>query len=388
MHTLRHLFVTVDYPPQHGGVGRYLANVAGHLPHGTVTVLTPPCFNAGDSEGTGTVAVIRQQLVSARIWPRWIPMIVTICRIVRRESIGLLHAGQALPVGAAVWVASRISGVPYIVYTYGMDLMLPRSSVTKRWLVRRVLRGAQRVIAITEYTKGLVEWYDIPHEKILVLRPACAIDTNVPGDEASAYSRSLGLEGKQFVLSVGRLMTRKGFDTLIAALEVAKERLPNLNVVIVGDGPDRQRLASLIARYGLEKHIHLLGSVSDRQLKMLYQLCTAFAMVAREEENGADVEGFGMVYVEANAFGKPVIAGRTGGVTEAVVDGITGLLVEPRNVAQTAQAITKLCSDPNFAHRLGEAGRQRVERDFTWKETMRAYHAWLESFERTNGRLQ
>lgn len=315
-------------------------------------------------------------------------MISKIRRIVRQESIDLLHAGQVLPVGAAAWVATRFSRTPYIVYTYGMDLLLPRSSVLKRWLVRRILHGAQRVVTITAYTKGLVEWYGIPAEKILVLRPACAIDANVRGDEAAAYTATLGLDGKQFVLSVGRLVARKGFDTLIIALAAMKEQIPNLHVVIVGDGPDRQRLHVLVEQHNLSSRIHFLGSIADRQLAMLYHQCTMFAMVSREEENGKDVEGFGMVYLEANAFDKPVIAGRTGGVAEAVVDGVTGLIVEPGNVAQIAQAIITLCSDPALAHKFGEAGRQRVERDFTWEATMRTYRAWMQTFEHSQEKQQ
>lgn len=379
---LRHLFLTLEYPPAKGGVGRYTAGVAEHLPRGTVTVLAPPHHGDAECDRASPVAVLRRPLLFARMWPQWLPLIHTVQRMVRRGDIDIVHVGHVLPIGTAVWIALWRNKVPYLVYTHGMDLLLPRTSPVKRWLVRRILRSAVRVVTNTRFTKGLAEWYGVPQDRIIVLPPACSIRTDVDESEAAQYGAVLGLEGKQIVLSVGRLVTRKGFDTLVAALGVIRERLPNLHVVIVGDGPDRIRLASLIEQNTLQNRVHLLGTVTDGQLQSLYRLCDAFAMVSRAEGSGSDVEGFGMVYTEANAFGKPVIAGRTGGVEEAVVDGVTGLVVDPHSVEQTAQAMAALCSDQAFAQKLGEAGRLRAEQEFTWEATMKPFLAWLASFER------
>jgi len=179
------------------------------------------------------------------------------------------------------------------------------------------------------------------------------------------------LQGKQVIMTVGRLDERKGHDMVIRAVRLLVERFPQLVYMIVGKGREEQRLKGLAEDLSIGERIIFTGFVTDEALPDYYRLCDVFVLPNRETEDNkqmrGDYEGFGVVFLEASACGKPVIAGKSGGSGEAVVDGVTGLLVDPKSESEIANAIERILSDNEFAGRLGMDGRRRAEKEFDWK---------------------
>ena len=203
--------------------------------------------------------------------------------------------------------------------------------------------------------------------KIIVVHPG----PNLLAEEVSKFKiketiQAYNLKDKKILLTVGRLVERKGQDTVISALPEIIKKVPDLKYLIVGTGPYQKTLARLVDQNQLGNYVKFINPSSENDLAALYQLCDVFIMPSRQLPSG-DVEGFGIVYLEANSFGKPVIGGRSGGVPEAVIDGQTGILVDPTNIDQIAQQTIRLLTNQALAQRLGLQGLERVAEEFDWQ---------------------
>jgi phosphatidylinositol alpha-1,6-mannosyltransferase len=232
-------------------------------------------------------------------------------------------------------------------------------------LFNALLRAAQVVFAISQGTANTAVDLGVTPERIRVIHPAVNPALATSKTPPKTVRQRHGLQGKKCILTVGRLVERKGFDTVIRALPAILEVVPEAHYLIVGRGPVESGLKHLAADLGLEQHITFVGYVPDNELAAYYQTSDLFVMISREIPGKGDVEGFGIVYLEANLLGKPVVAGRSGGVADAVMDEETGLLVNPCDLGEVSAAVTRLLSDPALAHRMGETGRARVLSDFT-----------------------
>jgi len=173
------------------------------------------------------------------------------------------------------------------------------------------------------------------------------------------------LKQKKVLLTLGRIVERKGVDKVIECLPLVIKKIPNVVYIVVGDGPYRVTIEKMVCNLNLEGHVLFAGYVSDEDKPSYYSACDIFVMPNRELCNG-NVEGFGIVFLEANSYGQPVIGGRSGGTIDAIEDGKSGLLVDPMNKNEIASAIVRLLEDENFAKRLGKMGRERVEKEFGW----------------------
>ena len=180
------------------------------------------------------------------------------------------------------------------------------------------------------------------------------------------------MAGKKILLSVGNLVRRKGHDMVLKSLPQLIKEIPNLLYLIVGKGPEKGRLVGLIKSLNLEAFVKMEGNVPNSKLALYYKCADLFIMPSRELKNKynetIDVEGFGLVFIEANMFGIPVIGGRSGGIPEAIADGISGLLVDPHDEYDIAKAVKKLLSDEKYSRQLGENGRQRAINNFKISE--------------------
>lgn len=337
------LLVTTDYPPRQGGVARYYSSLVRHLPSGTVDVLVPE---------------------PGRLWPRWLPWLAQVRRSAAKAD--LVWVGQVLPVGTAVWILRTLGGRPYVVSTHGMDVLLPLRSAWKRWLAARIIKSAAGITANSNFTaEKISESYGIARANIAVVYPA-------PG-ELPVVARTEAPEPT--ILAVGRLVRRKGFDLLIRAMEGVWQLVPDARLQIIGGGPERTSLQDLAASSSRPSQIQLLGDVGDGELSAAYSHAWVFALPARAE--GADVEGFGIVCVEAAARGVPVVATRAGGIPEAVSDGQTGLLVVPGNAEPLSRALVTILTDAQLRGEMAEASPEWASR-FTWDESARALRGLLE----------
>lgn len=340
--------VTLDYPPEWGGVARYLGNIV-EASHGAIDVFVPETHRA---MGPGHVELVR--LVRTK-WPRWWPM-APFMRALRRRGYGSLFVSQALPAGTAAWLSRLTGGLPYGVLIHGLDLRLARRSRRKSWLLRRVLRGAKAVFANSQVVADELTSFDRRLRPIL-LTPGVE-DMSFPERETARRSLSVG-EGAFQLLTVTRLVPRKGIDRLLEAMQLLP---PDVRLTVIGDGQDRERLEQLAAP--LHERVRFIHDADDALKNAWYAAADAFVMPVRDD--GEDIEGFGIVFLEAAAAGLPSVAGRSGGAIEAVLDRETGLLVDPADPQDLAAAIQRLRADPKLRSRLGQAGRARVLRDFRW----------------------
>jgi phosphatidylinositol alpha-1,6-mannosyltransferase len=271
----------------------------------------------------------------------------------------VIVCGHVLTAPAALLVR-RVFGIPYVVFVYAYEIRRPR----QQHIVRRVLRGADMVIACSHFTEAAVLRHGVAPHRVRLLYPG--VDLARFGSAPTGTGERADT-GTRTILSVGRLTEPyKGHDTVIRALPLIKARCASVRYIIVGDGPLREYLAALARSVGAEDAVVFAGEVPDEQLAGFYRACDVLVQLSRESVAGGGVEGFGIVCLEAAASGKPVVAGRSGGLVDAVVDGETGILVDPLDAGATADAILALLQDRALARRLGDAGRRRVRERFTW----------------------
>ncbi len=350
--------ITLDYPPERGGVARYLGGLV-EASDGAFDVFVNETHQAS---GPGHVQPVKL-IVSG--WPSWRPMVGFI-RGLRRKGYGLVLVSHVLPVGVAAMVARWLGGLPYAVICHGLDLRLARISRRKRLLARLALGSAQVVLVNSEATAREVRLV-APSVKPRVLTPAITPGT-YPSRSEARQKLDVPSDAK-LVVSVCRFVSRKGLDHLIEAVG----KLSDVQLVLVGNGHERDRLSALAQPYG--ERIRFVSHASDAERDTWLAAADVFALPARDE--GDDVEGFGIVFLEAAAAGLPCVAGKSGGVGEAIVDGETGLLVDPTDVGSIRAAIQKLLNDPALRERMGQAGRERVLKDFRWDDRWKELQSWL-----------
>jgi len=363
------LLITLDFPPVRGGVAAYWAGLGSGLSADEFAVLTLPAFGSETFDKEQSYYISRKKLLARYIWPHWLPLFWQVWKTLKKTGAEKILVGQILPIGTVAYIFKKLFGMSYIVSLHGLDFQLTKQSARKRRLANLILQSAESIVVNSEATKKLVLAEKADWEKKITVVYPCPKICPEPCDELMAESlrEKYALQGKKVILSVGRLVERKGFDQVIRASAEVKKSLPEAKTIILGSGPDRERLTALIAELGLENDVLLLAPESDRQIAGFYSLCSLFAMPSRELPNG-DVEGFGIVFLEANAFGRPVIGGRSGGVAEAVAEGVSGLLVDPLSVQELTDTILMLLKDEGLAGRLGENGRKRVLERFGWGE--------------------
>lgn len=371
------LLLTLDYPPRRGGVASYLENLVGCFPAGGTVVVAPEEGDTHDYDVHAPFPIFRRRLLSRVLRPRWLPSVLWADWVIRQERPRHVLVSHLLPMGEIALLMRRRHGTPFSVIVHGFDVALAMTgSSFKRARARRVLHEAEMVIANSEYTARLLKGLEVPEEKVMIVRPSphFPLTTTVPAETTAAWRAALGWQKRFVLLSVCRLVPRKGVNDVIRALaEFKPGERPAL--AVASDGPERAALEKLAAELGVAADVRFLGDLPHDELQTAFAACDAFVMVPKSL--GADVEGFGIVYLEAALFGKPSIGSRSGGVPEAVRHEETGLLVPPSDVPAIAAAIRRLQDEPGLAARLGEAGRRRVRSEFGWPRQARPLVAQL-----------
>jgi phosphatidyl-myo-inositol dimannoside synthase len=361
---MTHVLVTNDFPPKVGGIQAYLWELWSRLDPSTFTVLTASSHpDAASFDRQQAARGIRIERVSA-------PVLVPIPAHVRRirslaEEVGasLVVLDPALPLG----LVGPVVGLPYAVVLHGAEVTVPGRLPVARRTLGAVLGRARLVICAGRYpaaeARRAAPSMTAP---VVEVPPGVDLDRFRPlSDEERAKARaSWGLPaGGPLVVSISRLVPRKGMDVLIAAAAALAPSFPGLTVAIAGDGRDLSRLAGLVRSTGAP--VRLLGRVDDEDLPRLYGAADVFAMACRNRWFDLEQEGFGIVFLEAAAAGVAQVAGRSGGADEAVIDGETGLVVaDPHDPGAVAHALRRLLADDDRRRRMGRAARARVEESF------------------------
>ena len=360
---VRHLLVSNDFPPKTGGIQSYLWELWRRLPPEDVTVLTTPHAGAARFDAEQAFRVIRTRE------PVLLPNPILAGRIRRLAAeVGaeVIVIDPALPLG----VLGPSLGRPYAVVLHGAEVTVPGRLPVTRQLLARTLRRSALIIAGGGYPEGEAVRAAGSHHLPPIVRVPPGVDTTrfmpLPAIERAHVRARLGVPpDAPLLLSVSRLVPRKGMDTLIDAAAVLAGDHPTLQVLIGGAGRDRSRLEARIARSGAPAR--LLGWVADAELPDLYAAADIFVLCCRDRWGGLEQEGFGIIFLEAAAAGLPSVAGRSGGSAEAVVDGETGFVVDdPSDPSALAAAIRSLLDDRRLARRQGEAARRRAEDVFDY----------------------
>jgi phosphatidylinositol alpha-1,6-mannosyltransferase len=361
---MTHLLVTNDFPPKVGGIQAYLWELWRRLDPSTFTVLTA-------SSHPDAAAFDRQQAAEGiRIERVRAPVLVPIPAHVKRirvlaEETGasLIMVDPALPLG----LVGPFLGRPYGVVLHGAEVTVPGRLPVARQTLAKVLNHAQLVVCAGRYPAAEAR-RAAPSMTTPVVEVPPGVDLGrfrPLSDEEKAKARAAwGLPpGGPLVVSISRLVPRKGMDVLIAAAAALEASFPDLTVVIAGDGRDLGRLRGLVRSTGAP--VRLLGRVDDDELPRLYGAADVFAMACRNRWLDLEQEGFGIVFLEAAAAGVAQVAGRSGGADEAVIDGETGLVVaDPDDPGAVAHALRQLLGDDDRRRRMGRAARARVEESF------------------------
>ena len=375
---MKHLLVTNDFPPKIGGIQSYLWELWRRLPADDATVLTTAYPGAEAFDRAAGFRIDRAPDRGLR--PRAAP----------RDRIDALAAGvgadlvlldPALPVGHLGPDLAR----PYGVILHGAEITVPGRVPGPRHVLGRVLRGASVVVAAGSYPAAEGERAAGRPLPVLSVPPGVDTDRFVPIDDErrGATRRAFGVAADaDLVVSVSRLVPRKGMDVLIRAAARLRTHHPRLEVVIGGSGRDRRRLARLVA--SLDAPVRLLGRVDDADLPMLYASADVFVMNCRNRWLGLEQEGFGIVFLEAAACGVPQIAGNSGGAAGAVAHGVPGLVPhDPGSVDDPADALATLLADPEARRQMGKAGRERAVAEFSYDVLASRLHDGLQQWEPT-----
>ena len=362
------LFVTNDFGPRAGGIETFIIGLIERLPKSSIIVYTSAqedtsAYDADWLRDYG-VEVIRDRakiLLPTRRVNR------AVSRIVKERTIKTVAFGAAAPLG---WMSStlRKAGAERIVaLTHGHEVWWAK--VFPFNLILRLIGSTTDCLTyLGEFTRTAIS-------KALTAKSAAAMQKISPGIDiehfkavdATELRHSLGLTGKKVIVSVGRLVHRKGQDFLIESMPQILKQVPDAHLLLVGQGPYRERLEKLVRKHLIEKNVSFIGRIQYKDLPGYICVGDIFAMPSRSRFAGLEVEGLGIVYLEASACGLPVIAGASGGAPDAVIEGVTGFVVDGTNTEEIANRAIQLLLDEKLRISMGSAGRAWIEKEWLWQ---------------------
>ena len=362
------LISSTYFPPQVGGISQMMWNIATSLGPDRVCCLTGVSADRRSVARSFEPRVYRRPAVFAK--SKYIQATIgaaSLIEIMIRERPQVLQLATVYEYALGL-LLRRWLKLPFIVYANGNEIL---DALQNSWHKPRLaLQHADRVIAISRFTAGLVQKAGVPSHRIEIVHPGCDIDRFRPMPAKIELRTKLLVDRckDRVVLTVGNLVARKGHDVIIRSLPRLLKTVVDVTYLIIGDGPYRRELERLAVAMGVKDHVIFQGKVPDEDLPDIYAVSDVFVMPSREHLEACDVEGFGIVFLEASACGKPVIGGRSGGIPDAIEEGVTGLLVDPLDSDDVADAMTRILLDRELSDRLGRQGRARAVREFSWSQ--------------------
>lgn len=376
----RTLIVTNDFPPRTGGIQTFVWECALRQPRGSVVVYASRSPGWEEFDARAPFPVIRDRS----------SMLLPTRRVARGAAAALrehgctaVWFGAAAPLGLLGAPLRRAGAQRIVATTHGHEMGWARLPVARQ-LLGRIGRRVDVITVLGQYTgRSLRRSFGVGSAdgpRLARLAPGVDVERFAgAAAEAAALRTRLGWDAATpVIVCVSRLVPRKGQDVLIRAMPAVRRAVPGAQLVIVGRGKDEARLRRLAARHAADA-VMFAGSVPDDELPAWYGLGDVFAMPCRTRRGGLDVEGLGIVYLEASAAGTAVIGGMSGGAPEAVRDGVTGVLVDGRSPLRTGRAIIDMLTQPQRARAMGEAGRRWAQREWTWTQSARRLRELLDS---------
>jgi phosphatidylinositol alpha-1,6-mannosyltransferase len=367
----RTLVVTNDYPPRVGGIQRTLEALVRQFPSDRVAVLCPAWEGSPSFDAAGGYRVFRQP--ERFLWPT--PDAGRRIRAAVAEfGAEVVLFGATYPL-AVLGPAVARRGTPYLSAAHGFEYWLSIAPGAHTMLRRATSRAARVPVMCSAFIARVVRTAVPDRVPVSVMYPGADTEVFHPDLPFEDLKERHGLADRPVIVCVSRLVPRKGQDVLIRAMPQIRRRVPDAALLLVGGGPYRERLESMARE--ANGSVVFAGQVSEQDLPRYYRAGDVFAMPCRTRRGGLEVEGWGNVFIEAAACGRPVVVGDSGGARESVVDGATGILVDGGAVAQVADVLAALLEDPGRARAMGAAGRARVERHFTWPRAAAQLAGWL-----------
>jgi Glycosyltransferase len=358
----RTLVVTNDFPPRQGGIQSFVHELAVRQPPGSLVVYASTHPGAAAFDAAQPFPVLRHPTGLLMPTPAARRRVVATLR--EYECTGVWF-GAAAPLGLLA-PALRAAGAQHVLaMTHGHEAgwaLLPGA----RQALSRIGRQADVITYLSEYFRRRLSGTLGRPARLVRLTPGVNVDTFRPDVDGSAVRDRYGLTGRPVVVCVSRLVPRKGQDLLIEALPAIRRQVPDAALLLVGSGAYRRHLERLADSRGVSDAVVLTGGVPHAELPAHYAAGDVFAMPCRTRRGGLDVEGLGIVYLEAAACGLPVLVGDSGGAPDAVRDGETGYLVNGRDRSAVADRLVRLLRDNGLRDRMGRAGRRWVEQDWRW----------------------
>ncbi len=368
----RTLLVTNDYPPRVGGIQRTLEALVRCFPADRVAVLCPDAEGAAAFDEAAPYEVFRQP--ERFLWP--VPDVRRrVHEAVRSFGAEVVLFGAVYPL-ALLGPSLAEAGTPYLAAAHGFEYWLSIAPGTHTLVRRATSRAARVPVMCSRFIARVVRTAVPQGVPVSVMYPGADLEAFRPDLPSADLTERHGVAGRPLIVCVSRLVPRKGQDVLILAMPEIRRRVPDATLLIVGDGPYRDRLEALAADAPAGS-VAFTGQVSEADLPRYYRAGNVFAMPCRNRLGGLEVEGWGNVFIEAAACGRPVVVGDSGGAGESLVPGETGLLVNGSHVGQVADAVGSLLADAERAEAMGRAGRARVEAAFAWSRPAGELAGWL-----------
>ena len=372
------LFITNDFGPRAGGIETFVHGLIERLPKESVIVYTSAQPNSAEFDAKWLrdygVEVIRDR--SKILLPT--PRVIRECRkVLRSRKLSRVAFGAAAPLGLMARSLRRAGAEKIVALTHGHEVWwskVPPFSLAIKFMSRDI----DAITYLGDYTKGEISKALSAKNarKLIQIAPGIDVDHFAPVD-SSELRAELGLSGKSVIISVGRLVHRKGQDQLISALPEIKSKIANVHLVLVGIGPYQEYLEKLATQLGVREDITFIGRINYADLPKYICLGDIFAMPSRSRFFGLEVEGLGIVYLEASSCGLPVVGGKSGGAPDAVLPGETGLVVDGTDTSDIAAACVELLSNPELCALMGAQGRQWIIDKWRWEIWAAKYSALL-----------
>jgi phosphatidylinositol alpha-1,6-mannosyltransferase len=372
------LFITNDFGPRAGGIETFVHGLIERLPKGSVIVYTSAQPKAAQFDAKWLqeygVEVIRDR--SKILLPT--PRVVSICqRIIKERKLTRVAFGAAAPLGVMARAMRRAGAQKIVALTHGHEVWWAKVPPFS-FAIRYMSNDIDALTYLGSYTKGEISKALSKNDKskLVQIAPGIDVDHFVPID-SSKLRAELGLTDKSVIISVGRLVHRKGQDMLISSLPQIRAKIANVHLVLVGVGPHQGYLEKLAAKLEVTDCITFIGRINYADLPGYICLGDVFAMPSRSRFFGLEVEGLGIVYLEASACGLPVVGGKSGGAPDAVVAGETGVVVDGANTVEIAEACIELLNNPELCALMGANGRAWIIENWRWEIWASKYAALL-----------
>jgi phosphatidyl-myo-inositol dimannoside synthase len=357
------LVVTNDFPPKVGGINYYVAHLVRHFPDGEITVFASDWPGAETFDASFPHRVVRWSSDSMYPTPG---VVQRVAELVRQEGADIVLFGAAAPLALMGRTIQRSTGVPYAAFMHGVEIWAAQVPVTAG-LLSLLGRNAALLMGVSRWQVELTRKAIGPGPRIELVPPGIDAQRFHSGVSDRAVRARHGLGNAPVICCVSRLTLRKGQDVVIRALPRIAEEVPHVRFLVVGAGPDYERLRSLARRKGVEDRMAFAGEVAYDDLPGYFRAGDVFAMPCRTRKLGLEAEAFGAVFLQASAVGRPCVAGNSGGAPEAVLDGETGLVVDGADRDAVGGAVLELLLDRERAQKMGRAGADRVRRELTWE---------------------